>query len=199
MWRLRFLNLTFFILLLTIMTMQRLAPGTKLSEDDLTEFSESAPAVRRSSVRLIDGYTSQLSASFTHSAEDVAQAWRQAEILAEWPIENDTTQWEKAYASTNVEKELIEARFHVENAEVYEWAIKNRQKTMVELKQAEGFLENARPLIKNPALATVEQVTKELELMKIDTMGEGASRPANYEIIKTDLDQVIGWVRTAGL
>lgn len=132
-------------------------------------------------------------------ARHFAQVWQRTEMLAEWRIENESAQWEKSRASTIVEKELIEARSHVETAEIYEWVIKNRQKTTAELNRAEGFLEKTRPLIKEPALATVERVTKELDLMKTDTTGEEASRLANYEIIKTDLDRVIDWVRTVGL
>ena len=48
-------------------------------------------------------------------------------MLAQWRIENESAQWEKARASTIVEKELIEARSHVETAEIYEWVIKNRR------------------------------------------------------------------------
>ena len=199
MWRLPFLNLTFIVLVLLIVTMQKWAPETQLSEDDFTEFGESTPEIRGHSVRADDGYVSQISASFTRIADHLAQLWEQGEILAEWPIENNAAQWEKSYASTIAEKELIEARFHVEAAEVYEWSINNRQKTMAELNQAERFLQSARPLIKKPGFATIERVTKELELMKIDTTGAGASRPANYETIKADLDRVIDWVRAAGL
>ena len=98
-----------------------------------------------------------------------------------------------------VEKELIEARFHVENAEVYEWSIENRQKTVAELNKAERFLDDARgSLNKKPVLATIERVTKELETMEADTTGKRASQLANYESVKTDLDHVIDWVRMLG-
>ena len=195
MWRFPFLNLTFVILVLTIMTMQRWAPRRQPSEDDFTEFSQSNSQVQRAD----SAYPTRLSKSLMGVARHFAQVWQRTEMLAEWRIESESAQWEKARASTIVEKELIEARSHVETAEVYEWVIKNRQKTTVELNRAEGFLEKTRPLIKEPALATVERVTKELDLMKRDTTGEEASRLANYEIIKTDLDRVIDWVRTVGL
>jgi hypothetical protein len=182
-----------------MMMMQKMAPGTYHSEDDFAEFSESAPQLNGPSVRPSGDYIRQLSPSLNRIAGHFAQAWQRAQILAEWPIESNAAQWEKSYAPTLVEKELIEARFHVENAEVYEWSIKNRQKTVTEINQAERFLQDARPSVKKPALATVERVTKELELMKLDSTGEGASQPANYEIIKMDLDRVIGWVRAAGL
>ena len=195
MWRFPFLNLTFVILVLTIMTMQRWAPRRQPSEDDFTEFRQSNSQVQRAD----SAYPTRLSKSLMGVARHFAQVWQRTEMLAEWRIESESAQWEKARASTIVEKELIEARSHVETAEIYEWVIKNRQKTTVELNRAEGFLEKTRPLIKEPALATVERVTKELDLMKRDTTGEEASRLANYEIIKTDLDRVIDWVRTVGL
>ena len=199
MWRFPFLNLTFVILVLTIMTMQRWAPRRQPSEDDFTEFSQSNSQVQGSYLRADSAYPTRLSKSLMGVARHFAQVWQRTEMLAEWRIESESAQWEKARASTIVEKELIEARSHVETAEVYEWVIKNRQKTTVELSRAEGFLEKTRPLIKEPALATVERVTKELDLMKTDVTGEEASRLADYEIIKTDLDRVIDWVRTVGL
>ncbi len=199
MWRFPFLNLTFVILVLTIMTMQRWAPRRQPSEDDFTEFSQRNSQVQGSYLGADSAYPTRLSQSLMGVARHFAQVWQRTEMLAEWRIENESAQWEKARASTIVEKELIEARSHVETAEIYEWVIKNRQKTTVELNRAEGFLEKTRPLIKAPALATVERVTKELDLMKTDTTGEEASRLANYEIIKTDLDRVIDWVRTVGL
>lgn len=199
MWRFPFLNLTFVILVLTIMTMQRWAPRRQPSEDDFTEFSQRNSQVQGSYLGADSAYPTRLSQSLMGVARHFAQVWQRTEMLAEWRIENESAQWEKARASTIVEKELIEARSHVETAEIYEWVIKNRQKTTVELNRAEGFLEKTRPLIKAPALATIERVTKELDLMKTDTAGEEASRLANYEIIKTDLDRVIDWVRTVGL
>jgi hypothetical protein len=195
MWRFPFLNLTFVILVLTIMTMQRWALRRQPSEDDFTEFSQSNSQVQSAD----SAYPRRLSQSLMGVARHFAQIWQRTEMLAQWRIESESAQWEKARASTIVEKELIEARSHVETAEVYEWVIKNRQKTTVELSRAEGFLEKTRPLIKEPALATVERVTKELDLMKTDVTGEEANRLADYEIIKTDLDRVIDWVRTVGL
>ena len=185
--RQRLLNLTF-VLLLMILAMQKLASVTQQSDQ-----------VRATSVGLNGGYISQLSASLAPVTHALAQLWRRTQILAEWPIENNTTQWEKFYASTVVEKELIEARFHVENAEVYEWSIENPKKTIAELNRAERFLYDACPAInKTPLLATIERVAKELEIMEANTTGEGASQPANYEAVKTDLDHVINGVRTAG-
>ena len=179
--------------------MPRWVPQRQPSEDDFTEFSQSNSEVQGSYLRADGAYPTGLSKSLMGVARHFAQVWQRTEMLAQWRIESESAQWEKARASTIVEKELIEARSHVETAEVYEWVIKNREKTTVELSRAEGFLEKTRPLIKEPALATVERVAKELDLMKTDVTGEEANRLADYEIIKTDLDRVIDWVRTVGL
>jgi hypothetical protein len=199
MWRQRFLNLTFIVLLLTMLTARELVLVTQPPQDELMELSEGASQVRATFIRFNVGYISQLYPPFTRIGRKLAQLRQRTQILAEWPIESNTTQWEKYYASTMVEKELIEARFHVENAEVYEWSIENRQKTVAELNKAERFLDDARgSLNKKPVLATIERVTKELETMEADTIGKRASQPANYESIKTDLDHVIDWVRMLG-
>jgi hypothetical protein len=199
MWRQRILNLSFIVLLLTILTARELVLVTQPSDNDLAESSESIPQSHNPFMRLNLDYMGQLSAPLAPIAHALAELWQRTQILAEWPIENNITQWEKFYASTFVEKELIEARFHVENAEVYEWSIENPQKTVTELNRAERFLDDARASInKKPILVTIERVTKELETMEADATGKGASQPANYESVKTDLDQVIDWVRMLG-
>ena len=190
MWRKPFLHLTFVILLLSMLTMRELAVVTEPSEDDF--ISEA----HRSLMLVNVDYLGKLSAPLAPIGQALVQLWQQTQILAEWPIENNTAQWEKFYASTAAEKELIEARFHVENAEVYEWSIKSPQKTVRELNRAEGFLDDARPSIdKTPVLASIEQVTREIELMKADTNEKRISQPANYEAVKTDLDHMIHSIR----
>jgi len=199
MWRQRILNLTFIVLLLTMLTARELVLVTQPPEDDLSESGQSMAQGRNSFMRLNLDYMGQLSAPLAPIARALAELWQRTQVLAEWPIENNITQWEKFYASTFVEKELIEARFHVENAEVYEWSIENPQKTVTELNRAERFLDDARASTnKKPVLATIQRVTKELETMEADATGKGASQPANYESVKTDLDHVIDWVRMLG-
>ena len=65
MWRFPFLNLTFVILVLTIMTMQRWAPRRQPSEDDFTEFSQSNSQVQGSYLRADSAYPTRLSKSLT--------------------------------------------------------------------------------------------------------------------------------------
>jgi len=191
MWRKPFLHLTFIILLLSMLTMREFVRVTEPSDDDfITE-------THRSLAILSFDYAGKLSVPLATIGQALVQLWQRTQILAEWPIENNTAQWEKFYASTAVEKELIEARFHVENAEVYEWSIKNPQKTVRELNRAERFLYDARPSIdRKPVLVFIEQVTRELETMKADTHDKRASQPANYEAVKTDLDRMINSIRT---
>ena len=197
--RLRFMNATFIILLFAIMTLQKFAPLTRPFETPLAEFNAGVSRDRAHSGHFDAPYLSQLAGFFIRLADSLAKARQRSEILAEWPLENNTAQWNEYYAATSVEKDLIEARFHVENAEVYDWALKNKQKTVLELDKAEHLVQNARPQVKKPALMTIETVTSELEIMKTDATGGGASRPANYETVKKDLDRVIDWVHTAGL
>jgi len=177
-----------------MLTMRELAVVTEPSEDDFI-------AETHRSLMLVNfDYLGKLSAPLAPIGQALTQFWQQTQILAEWPIENNTAQWEKFYASTAAEKELIEARFHVENAEVYEWSIKNPQKTVRELNRAERFLYEARPSIhKTPILASMERVAQELEVMKADTNDKRASLPANYETVKTDLDRMINSIRARSI
>ena len=194
-----FLNLTFIILLFALITMQKLAPLEPYFENDRVEFRAGSAKDPGFPIQPDTRRLGQLAGFFRRLANSLAETRQRTEILAEWPLESNTVQWSEYYATTPVEKDLIAARFHVENAEVYGWALKNQQKTMAELNKAERFVQDARPLIKNPALITIDTVASELEMMKTDAAGEGAGRPANYETVKKDLDRVIRWVHTAGL
>ena len=113
MWRFPFLNLTFVILVLTIMTMPKWVPQRQFSEDDFTEFSQSNSQVQSSYLRADSAYPTRVSKSLMGVARHFVQVWQRTEMLAEWRIESESAQWEKARASTIVEKELIEARSHV--------------------------------------------------------------------------------------
>ena len=84
--RLPFVNLTFIILVWLIVTMQKWPPGTQPSEDDFTEFGESAPEIRGPSVRPDDGYASQISASFTRIAGHFAQFWERGRSSPSGPL-----------------------------------------------------------------------------------------------------------------
>jgi hypothetical protein len=194
-----FLNLTFMILLFALITMQKLAPLVPYFENDGGEFRAGSSKDPEFSIQSNTRRLSQLTVFFRRLADSLAETRLRTEILAAWPLESNTVQWSEYYATTPVEKDLIAARFHVENAEVYEWALRNQQKTMAELNKAERFVQDARPLIKNPALITIDTVANELAMMKTDAAGEGAGRPANYETVKKDLDRVIRWVHTTGL
>ena len=194
-----FLNLTFIILLFALITLQKFAPLEPYFENDRVEFRAASSTDPEFSIQSDTRRLSQLTGFFRRLADSLAETRLRTEILAEWPLESNTVQWSEYYATTPVEKDLIAARFHVENAEVYEWALKNQQKTMAELNKAERFVQKARPLIQRPVLITIDTVTKELETIKADTTGEQASRPANYETVKRDLDRAIDWVHTAGL
>ena len=194
-----FLNLTFIILLFALITLQKFVPLEPYFENHRVEFRAGSSTGPEFSIQSDTRRLSELTGLFRRLADSLAETRLRTEILAEWPLESNTVQWSEFYATTPVEKDLIAARFHVENAEVYEWALKNQQKTMAELDKAERFVQDARPLIKKPALITIDTVASELEMMKTDAAGVGAGRPANYETVKKDLDRVIRWVHTTGL
>ena len=112
MWKDPFVNFYFFVLLMTLVALQHStylhgfvsdggdAAESYLSGSDISRRLPNAPALRR-------------------AAEFIDQAWRRTVVFKEWWMEYNASRWEMLNASTPAESDLLEARFHVANAEVF--------------------------------------------------------------------------------
>jgi predicted component of type VI protein secretion system len=113
-------------------------------------------------------------------------------------LESETTYWETVGASRGAEADLVEARFHLANAEVFDAAMDDQQKARIELKRAENYLIVDRPSEKNalPGLATIK---KEIDAAILDLESINSKNLERYERLKIDLDHVIATLRSQRL
>ena len=179
MWKDPFVNFYFFVLLMTLVTIQHATylPGftseggnaaeSYLSGSDISRRLPNAPALRR-------------------AAEFIDQAWRRTVVFKEWWMEYNASRWEMLNASSPAESDLLEARFHVANAEVFTEAMNEQDRAVKELARAETSLQAAERLVKPGITPQLIRVEKEI------TAAESASTAAEpFDAIKSDLDRLI--------
>ena len=112
-------------------------------------------------------------------------------IMKQWMLEYEATYWEKLRAAHGAEADLVEARFHVSNAEVFAAATGEKQRAKVELGRADRYLKRALPLVADDTLLALETIRKELSAAKLDLERAGTNTYTSDERIKTDLDHMI--------
>lgn len=191
MWRVIVLNLCFVIVLITILALQHSASVftpiergyEPLSSDSYGGrfHAESDPAWSR--IRFGNG----LGTAVRH----LSDLWQRSMIMNEWLLEYQTTYWASIDAARGAENDLVEARFHVANAEVFGAAMGEQRRAKIELERAEDYLIKTRPLIDENVRPNLETVEKEIGAAKmhVESMGSGIREP--YDRIKTDLDPMI--------
>src|SRR5262245_33790059 len=80
--------------------------------------------------RLIGNYDLNLAAQLDN-------LWQRSIIMQQWMLENKTSAWQRMHPTSGAEADLVEARFHVANAEVFAAALGEKTKTQLELDRAE--------------------------------------------------------------
>lgn len=178
--RLPVLNLIFVLVLITILAIQHsasvFAPGENAIEPvsyDPAQVLNSGPLTVKSEM----------------AVDYLRDLWGRAMIIKEWTIEYRTTAWERMFAPRGAERDLIEARFHVANAEAFGSATGEIQKAENELERADRFLQNALPLVTDKLLPTLMAIRKELTDAKMEL--QSGPDTASDEQIKADLDWMI--------
>jgi len=112
-------------------------------------------------------------------------------IIKEWLLENEAASWGRIRATRGAETDLVEARFHVANAEVFGAATGEKQRAKVELDRADRYVQKALPIVGDGALLALEAIRKELTAAKMDLEMAGPQTETSDEHIKTDFDRVI--------
>jgi hypothetical protein len=192
MWRIAFLNLSFVVVLITILALRHSASvfGPAETRYELVDYepyygrAHAAPDQVWSDVRLGDdrlriaiGYLSDL--------------WQRSMIIREWSLEYEESYWERIRVAHGAETDLAEARFHVANAEVFGAATGEKHRAKVELDRADRYLQKAVPLVADNTLPAIEAIRKELTAAKMDLEMTDPKTQTHHERIKTDLDRVI--------
>lgn len=184
MWNQSFFNFCFLMLLLMVLTARyplNLLGRTSDGELDADE------AISSSTLR---------PAQAVDAMNFVEQTWRRAMVMRKWLLESNSSQWEIFNAANPAETDLLEARFHVSNAEVLAAAMSENGRAAKELARAENSLEAVQGLINRsvtPPLKTVESQISAAERNEQDW----AFSKVPFETIKTNLDHLIQTVRAS--
>ena len=149
MWRYPFLNLGFVILVITIVTLQHsvIVFGPTAHSRAVTSSDQS----QRYAFTL-DAESSRSSpapADFSRAAAFLNDTWHRGQVFNAWLIEYNTFQWELFRASSAAETDLIEARFHVANAEVLTEGMSENDRAIKELDRAAASVQAVQTLVRD--------------------------------------------------
>ena len=197
MWRYPFLNLAFFFLVIAFLSLQHSLPAF-------------GPGGHRSAVIDSDSETFEttsyakfndlpLPADFDRTVTYLYDLWHRGMILKEWTLEYNAFQWELFRASSPAESDLLDARFHIANAEVLTAAMPRNIRANKELDRAESSMRAAETVL-GPSLASqVKTIDDEITTAETRDHTEAALAMLPFERIKAHLDHLIAVVRSAKL
>ena len=189
MWRDPFNNLCFVFLLITLLAIQH----------SVTVFAPAAHGSAIADIRqsqgfafMLDGkFPSSLPAKFSRVAVFLNDAWHRGLIFNEWLMEYNTSQWKIFSASSPAETDLIEAKFHVINAEVFTEALRENARAIKELARAETSLQAAQTIVRANLAAQLTTIREEIRDAEIDEQSEKAFSTVPFETITANLDHLI--------
>jgi hypothetical protein len=129
-------------------------------------------------------------------AEDAAASHlmdmsNRAQVMTEWWLELNTTRWLRDQPMNVSAMDLVEARYHVANAEVFDVAMENIQRAAAELDRADSYLSEAQTQVDDrirPAIATIRA---ELMGLRSDGGTKTWEIEERLEAIKLKLDRLI--------
>jgi hypothetical protein len=184
MWNQSFFNFCFLMLLLGVLTARH--PSVLIGQSDETD-SESNHEMAQMIVR---------PAEITGAVSFLETTWRRAMVMREWLLEFNSSQWEIFNAANPAETDLLDARFHVSNAEVLADAMSETDRAVMELARAQSSLHAVQSLIDrrlDPQLKTLETEISAAERTEADV----AFSTVPFENMKTELDHLIQTVRAS--
>jgi hypothetical protein len=197
MWRYPFLNLCFVILAITIFAIQHSIPvfgptaySTAVTSSDRSKGdpfmldSESPKSFRAP-------------ADVSRAAAFLHEIWHRGQVFNEWLMEYKTFQWELFRASSPAETDLIEARFHVANAEVLTEGMSENDRAIKELDRAATSLQAMQTLVKDNLAPEVTTIRAEITAAELNEQTEDPSSIVPFETIKANLDHLIKIVRVS--
>ena len=194
MWRLPVMNLCFLLILITILDLQYsnsvFAPAEIMHvTSNNNPLKPYANAISGKALTLGDGLSPALGY--------LSDLWQRSIILRQWMLEYERSYWGILGAASVEETDLVEARFHVANAEAFDAALGERPRAKAEIGHAESYLVATRPLFTDRILPRVESIRQELEAVRMNSVSDSSENSARYERIKTDLDRLIETIRAA--
>jgi len=191
MWRLPLLNFFFVLVLITFLALRHSASVFAPAETAY-ETSHYDPFKTQASVLSgQSGIGDPLSFRYRIAIGYLSDLWQRSMIIKEWWLENDTASWERIRAARGAATDLVEARFHVANAEVFGAATGEKQRAKVELDRADRYLQKALTDVGDNTQLALEAIRKELTATKMDLETVNPEPQTRDERIKAELDRVI--------
>ena len=195
MWRYPFFNLCFVIFVITLLSIQHSATvfgpaahsrlvtrGNHSEENGFTLDGESPRSLR-------------IPAEFSRAAAFLNDTWRRGKVFNEWLMEYNTSQWEILRASSLAETDLLEARFHIANAEVFMEAMSESDRAIKELDRAATSVHGVQTLIKPNLAAQFTTINAEITAAEMDEKKGAVFSTRQFETIKANLDHLIEVLR----
>ena len=189
MWRDPFNNLCFVLILVTLLAIQH-------------SVSVFAPAAHGSAMEpqgsgfILDGKSpGGLQSKFSRVAVVLDDVWHRGLIFNEWLMEYNASQWEFLRASSPVETDLLDVKFHIANAEVFTEAMRETDRAIKELDRAAMSLHDVQTLVKPDLAPQLTNISAEITAAEMNEQKGDAIPSAPFETIKADLDHLIRVVR----
>jgi hypothetical protein len=197
MWRHPILNLCFVIVVITVLNLRH---SVSVFGPTAHGWIETDRDAAQGYAYMSDGERPmdlRSAASLSRATSFLQDTWHRGMVIKEWLMEYNTAQWEIFSSSSPAETDLLEARFHVANAEVFTEAMSENERAIKELIRAETSLQAVQTLVKPNLAPQLTTIRDEV------TAAEGLERTkatftrAPFETIKTDLDHLIERVRVS--
>lgn len=195
MWRYPFLNFCFLFLVLALLTLQHSFPvsgpfGHSTGTDsDRSQIFDLASEANSSTIL-------RPPEDFSRAVAYLSDLWRRGMVLKEWTIEANAFQWELFRASSPAETGLLNARFHVANAEVFTEAMPGTIRAIRELDRAEASLKAAENIVEPRLIGQMKTIDDEITTVETREQSEDAFSTMPFENIKAHLDHLIAIVRS---
>jgi hypothetical protein len=136
-------------------------------------------------------------AELSRAADFLHNAWLRGIVVREWLMEYNTSEWELFNASSPAETDLLEARFHLSNAEAFTEALNERNRALKELAQAETSLQAVESLVGPHLAPQLKTIDEEIAAAETSEKVASSSAALPFETIKADLDHLIKIVRSS--
>jgi len=127
--------------------------------------------------------------------------WRErSRIITEWFLEYRNASWQGFHADRRAESDLVKARLHIANAEVFGVVSGEKQRAQKELILADSSLQHALAAVGNDLTPPIIALCSRISEAKLDLEMDRPETEIDHEDqVKTDLDSLIQSLRTKSL
>lgn len=126
-----------------------------------------------------------------HTRAEIKGLWERSKALSEREADRISTGWQTFHSKNAAKKELIEAKLHLEYAEIYQFTTSESNKTGAEIGKAETYLKSAERNAGSEARTKIDAIAQKLSQIKAGLTSKKEAAKDRYEKVKTDLRELI--------